>query len=217
MRTPSSTRNSAVLEGHTSQVLAAAFNTNATQVVSGGADRQLKVWDIATREKIVSLGSHAAGITAVVWPTNGISIEAVTEKGEVFRYTNLKSHSGEQSSASADERRIGSLDTGGLSLAVSPDGRHLYAGGHDGTVRMWNKIGPDGTLAHLADEWTRGNYPRSFTFSPTSQFLYCCNQRADNVTQFQVDPKSGQLHFTGHFIPVGNPSHIVFLDLAKTS
>ena len=102
-------------------------------------------------------------------------------------------------------------------ILVSADGRHLYAGNrlHD-SIGIF-AIGPDGTLAHLADEWTRGNYPRSFTFSPTSQFLYCCNQRADNVTQFQVDPKTGQLHFTGHFIPVGNPSHIVFLDLAKTS
>jgi 6-phosphogluconolactonase (cycloisomerase 2 family) len=102
-------------------------------------------------------------------------------------------------------------------ILVSADGRHLYAGNrlHD-SIGIF-AIGPDGTLTHSADEWTRGNYPRSFTFSPTSQFLYCCNQRADNVTQFQVDPKSGQLHFTGHFIPVGNPSHIVLLDLAKTS
>ena len=49
---------------------------------------------------------------------------------------------------------------------------------------------------------------------PTGQFLYCCNQRGDNVTVFRVDRKTGGLNFTGHYAPVGNPSIIVFLDLA---
>jgi hypothetical protein len=44
---------------------------------------------------------------------------------------------------------------------------------------------------------------------------YCCNERADNVTVFRVNRKTGGLDFTGHYAPVGNPSHVVFLDLAK--
>ena len=76
-------------------------------------------------------------------------------------------------------------------------------------------IGADGTLTHLADEPTRGNYPRSFNLDPTGEFFYCCNQRGDNVTVFRVDPKTGLLQFTGQYTPVGNPSIIVFLDLAK--
>ena len=32
---------------------------------------------------------------------------------------------------------------------------------------------------------------------------------------FRVDGKTGGLAFTGHYTPVGNPSCIVFLDLAK--
>jgi large subunit ribosomal protein L30 len=55
----------ATLEGHTAQVLSAAFNTNATQVVSGGADKQLFVWDIATREKLVTLGNHDLSLLAI--------------------------------------------------------------------------------------------------------------------------------------------------------
>src|SRR6188768_3722807 len=74
-------------------------------------------------------------------------------------------------------------------------------------------IGRDGTLTFVADEWTRGNYPRSFAVDPTGSFLYCCNQRADNVTVFRVDRSTGGLAFTGQYVPVGNPSHVVFLDL----
>lgn len=41
------------------------------------------------------------------------------------------------------------------------------------------------------------------------------NQRADNITVFRVDRKTGGLNFTGHYTPVGNPSIIVFLNLTK--
>ena len=70
-------------------------------------------------------------------------------------------------------------------------------------------------LTYVGEEWTRGNYPRSFTFDPSGQFLYCCNQRGDNIAVFRVDRKSGSLSFTGHYVPVGNPSSIVFLDRKK--
>ena len=76
-------------------------------------------------------------------------------------------------------------------------------------------VGPTGELKYVGEEWTRGNYPRSFTFDPTGAFLYCCNQRGDIVAVFRVDRKSGGLTFTCHYTPVGNPSHIVFLDLKK--
>ena len=51
--------------------------------------------------------------------------------------------------------------------------------------------------------------------TPAGRFLYCCNQRGDNVTTFRVDRKSGGLGFTDQYTPVGNPSCIVFLDLNK--
>ncbi|MBN2295081.1 MAG: lactonase family protein [Pirellulales bacterium] len=100
-------------------------------------------------------------------------------------------------------------------ILVSADGKFVYAGNrlHD-SIRIFF-VGPTGELTYIAEEWTRGNYPRSFNFDPTGRFLYCCNQRADNITVFRINCKTGGLNFTGHYSPVGNPSHIVFLDLAK--
>ena len=99
-------------------------------------------------------------------------------------------------------------------ILVSADGRHVYAGNrlHD-SIGIFS-VSPDGTLKYVGEEWTRGNYPRSFGFDPTGRFLYCCNQRGDTVAVFRVDRGSGALSFTGHYAPVGNPSMIVFLDLA---
>lgn len=100
-------------------------------------------------------------------------------------------------------------------ILVSNDGRFVYAGNrlHD-SIGIFS-VGATGELSHVGDEWTRGNYPRSFSFDPTGNFLYCGNQRADHLAVFTVDQKTGGLSFTGHYVPIGNPSHTVFLDLAK--
>ena len=100
-------------------------------------------------------------------------------------------------------------------ITVSADGKFVYAGNrlHD-SIGIF-AIGTDGTLTFVTEEWTHGDYPRSFTFDPTNNFLYCCNQRADHIAVFRVDKSSGKLAFTGHYTPVGNPSQIVFRDFAK--
>jgi len=100
-------------------------------------------------------------------------------------------------------------------ILVSADGRFVYAGNrlHDSIGTFF--IGSNGTLKYVGEEWSRGNYPRSFSFDPTGRFLYCCNQRGDNIAVFRVDRKTGGLDFTGHYTSVGNPSIIVFLDLTK--
>jgi 6-phosphogluconolactonase (cycloisomerase 2 family) len=99
-------------------------------------------------------------------------------------------------------------------ILTSADGRFVYCGNrlHD-SIGIFRVVA-EGTLEYVGEEWTRGNYPRSFTFDPTRSFLACCNQRDDNVAIFAVDKAFGALAFTGHYAAVGNPSHVVFLDLA---
>lgn len=98
-------------------------------------------------------------------------------------------------------------------ILVSSEGRFVYVGNrlHD-SIGIFS-VDQKGLLSFIGEEWTRGNYPRSFSMDPTGRFLYCCNQRGDNLATFAVDPKTGGLKFTGQYTPVGNPSHIVFLDL----
>lgn len=100
-------------------------------------------------------------------------------------------------------------------ILVSVDGKFVYIGNrlHDSIGIL--SVGTAGELKYVGEEWTRGNYPRSFAFDPTGELMFCCNQRGDNVTVFRVDHKTGGLGFTGLYIPVGNPSSIVFLDLKK--
>lgn len=98
-------------------------------------------------------------------------------------------------------------------ILVSADGRFVYAANRLHDSIAWFAVGADGTLTFVGEEWTRGDYPRSFAFDPTGRFLYSCNQRSDAVTVFRVNAQTGALTFTGQYTPVGNPSVITFLDL----
>jgi 6-phosphogluconolactonase len=98
-------------------------------------------------------------------------------------------------------------------ILVSASGEFVYAGNrlHD-SISVFS-VGHDGSLKFVSEEWTRGDYPRSFNFDPAGRFLYSCNQRDDNISVFKVNRKTGALTFTGQYAPVGNPSSIVFLDI----
>lgn len=100
-------------------------------------------------------------------------------------------------------------------ILVSADGKFVYAGNrlHD-SIGIFS-VGADGGLTYVGEEWTRGNYPRSFNVDPSGQFLYSCNQRGDNIATFRIDRATGKLNFTGQYTPVGNPSIIIFHEMAK--
>ena len=136
------------LESHTEQVLGVAFNTDATQIVSSGADKELKVWDIETRLVTSRLGKHSSPLTAVVWSEDGTVIIASASDGRVFTYKNLKAHTGQERSASGDERELGEADEPVLCLAATPDAKMIFAGAQDGVVHGWNSEGK--LLAKLA-------------------------------------------------------------------
>jgi 6-phosphogluconolactonase (cycloisomerase 2 family) len=96
-------------------------------------------------------------------------------------------------------------------VAISPDGKFLYAANRLHNSISFFSIAADARLTFVGEEWTRGDYPRSFTIDPTGRFLYCCNQRSDAITTFRVHRDTGRLEFTGVYTPVGTPAMIAFL------
>ncbi|CAI2446082.1 lactonase family protein [Serratia ficaria] len=100
-------------------------------------------------------------------------------------------------------------------LALSQDGGNLYVANrlHNSIAQFG--VGAEGELTPVAETWTRGDYPRSLTLSPDGRYLYALNQRSDNVTRFSVDPASGKLSFAAGYTPIGSPSQMAFLPVAK--
>ena len=116
--------------------------------------------------------------------------------------------SAKQTVSTLPRRFAGTNFTSGIALA--PDARFVYVANRLHDSIAWFLIGGEGTLTWVGEEWTRGDYPRSFAFDPSGRFLFSCNQRSDAITSFRIDAKSGALTFTGHYTPVGSPAHIIF-------
>jgi 6-phosphogluconolactonase len=95
-------------------------------------------------------------------------------------------------------------------VRISPDARFVYAANRLHDTIAWFAVGAGGGLTFAGEEWTRGDYPRSFTIDPTGAFLYACNQRSDAIACFRVHAQTGALAFTGQYTPVGTPAIVVF-------
>jgi len=96
-------------------------------------------------------------------------------------------------------------------LRISLDSRFLYAANRLHDTIAWFTIGTSGALTFAGEEWTRGDYPRSFTIDPSGGFLFSCNQRSDHIATFRVNRQTGALTFTGRYTPTGTPAIVVFL------
>ena len=96
-------------------------------------------------------------------------------------------------------------------IRVSPNGAFIYAANrlHD-TIAIFS-IERNGRPELIDEEWTRGDYPRSFNIDPSGRYMYVCNQRSDAITTFKVLGNGRRLKFADRYTPVGSPATIIFL------
>ncbi|WP_312691113.1 lactonase family protein [Kosakonia sp.] len=158
----------------------------------------------------IEASSQGAGPRHFVFTPQGDGLWLINEEASTLTHYRLDHASGtlkegKTISALPKEYKGTSFAAG---LVLSRDGSQLYVAN-----RLHNSIGhfrvqPDGTLTHLDDVWTRGDYPRSLTLDNHGRWLYVMNQRSDNITRFRV-AQDGKLRFTPDYTPVGSPSQMV--------
>lgn len=129
-----SQRQVAELEGHSGAVTGLAFSTNGWELAAVSTDKQLKVWNVKSRESTLNMSGRKHALNAAAWSADGRLVVAVDEDGGIASFANFKHHTGEQSSATAEERRLGRWAEPLHAVAVSADGRRVFAGGQDGIV-----------------------------------------------------------------------------------
>ena len=71
----------ASLAGHTSVVLSVAFSPDGQHIVSGSADKLVKVWSVSGGKEVASLAGHANYVCSVAFSPDGqhiVSAEVMT-------------------------------------------------------------------------------------------------------------------------------------------
>ena len=78
---------------------------------------------------------------------------------------------------------------------VHPNGRFLYGSnrGHDSIVIYG--LDADGMPSYIANESTRGAWPRAFMIDLKGEYLIVGNRHTDNAAVFTIDAASGLLTF----------------------
>jgi len=136
------------LSGHRGAVWAVAWSqTSEWEVVTGGREGQLRLWDIrraGTRHMFDMHATAGGPATASV-----LSTAAGPSSGH-----------GTGAGALALAH-----DAGITGVASSPDGLHWVSAGNDDRVRLWDSGTYANTLVHFRDTYNRASKPRQLAFT----------------------------------------------------
>ena len=113
------------LRGHQRDVVCLAFRPDGARLASGSSDRTVRVWDPATGAEERVLTGHERSLEDVAWSPDGSLI--ASGEGQTVRIWRA-----------ADGAPLHVLTGGAFRVAFDPSGSRVWAGGFDGTVRVWD-------------------------------------------------------------------------------
>lgn len=95
-------------------------------------------------------------------------------------------------------------------VAISPDGRFLYACTRGDDSLTVFEIAGDGELTFRQRIGSGGKIPRQFTLDPTGNWIVCCNNNSPAVTIFQRNSATGFLTGPIQTLAVESPEFALF-------
>lgn len=96
----------------------------------------------------------------------------------------------------------------GSSLAISGDGRFLYAANRGADTIGVFDINPDGLLSKKQDISCKGEFPRHIALAKDDSCLMIANQKSNQVVFYSVDEMTGRLQEVVQKIDFNNPTYV---------
>lgn len=96
----------------------------------------------------------------------------------------------------------------GSGIAISSDGRFLYAANRGADTIAVFDIDTKGVLKKIQDISCRGNHPRHIALTEDDSCLMIANQRSNRVILYAVDDATGKLGEILEKIEFNNPSYV---------
>ena len=108
---------------------AVAFSPDSTKLAAAGADRAVRIWEVATGKDLMTIEDHADWIFDLAWSPDGKRIATASrdKTSKVF---------------DAEKKEVLATFPGHADIvycvAFAPDGKSLVTGGNDNQLRVWN-------------------------------------------------------------------------------